>query len=105
MEDWCAAYQLVPPNVHQRNIAERDIRIFKEHFLSVLAGVDPTFLKFMWDNLLVQTELTLNLICQATLNPSMSAWEYSNGAFDYKAAPLGLIDCNIIIPTTSNERK
>ena len=83
VEDWCATYQLVPPNVHQRNIAERAIRTFKAHFLSVLAGVDPNFPNFMWENLLVQTELTTNLLQQDTLNPSMSAWEYFNGAFDY----------------------
>ena len=72
---WFATYQLVPPNVHQRNIAERAIRTFKAHFLSVLAGVDPTFPRFMWYKLLLQTEMTINFLQQATLNPSMSAWE------------------------------
>ena len=74
-------------------------------FLSVLAGVDPTFPKFMWYNLLVQTELTINLLLQATLNPSMSTWGYFNSAFDYTATPLGPIGCKIIIHTTSNKRK
>ena len=32
VEYWCATYQLVPPNVHQRNIAERAICTFKENF-------------------------------------------------------------------------
>ena len=81
VEDWCATYQLVPPNFHIRNVADRDIRTFKAQFLLVLAGVDPTSPKFIWDNLLVQTELTINLLRQATLNPSMSAWEYFNGDF------------------------
>ena len=31
-EDWCANYQLVTPNVHRINIAERDIRTFKGTF-------------------------------------------------------------------------
>ena len=105
VEDWCATYQLVPPNAHRRNIAERDIRTFKAHFLSVLAGVDPTFPDFMWDNLLVQTELTLNLLRQATLNPSISEWGYFNGAFYYTETPLGPIGCKIIIHTTSNTQK
>ena len=55
MKDWGASYQLVPLNAHRRNIAERAIRTFKAHFLEILAGVDPEFPKFMWDNLLVQT--------------------------------------------------
>ena len=92
VKDWCATYQLVPPNVHQRNIAERAIRTFKVHFLSVLAVVDPNFPKFMWDNLLVQIELTLNLLFQATLNPSISSWEYFNVSFEYAATPLVPID-------------
>ena len=71
VDDWAATYQLVPTNVHRRNISERAICTFKAHFLSVLAGVDPAFPKFMWDNLLAQTELTLNLILQATPNPSI----------------------------------
>ena len=74
-------------------------------FLSVLPGVDPTFPKFIQDNLLVQIELTLNLLRHATLNPSMLAWEYFNGAFDYSATSLGPIGCKIIIHNTSNNRK
>ena len=43
LDDWCTTYQLVPPNVHQINIAERYIRTFKAHFLSVIYVVDPDF--------------------------------------------------------------
>ena len=105
MKYWGAKYQLVPPNVHRQNIAERAIRIFKAHFLEILAGVDPDFPKYMWDNLLVQTESTMKLLRQATLNPRMPAWEYYNGAFDYNATPLGPQSCKIMIHNTSNKRK
>ena len=37
VKDWGASYQLVPPNVHRRNVAERAIRTFKAHFLSILS--------------------------------------------------------------------
>ena len=105
VDDWGTTYQLVPPNVHRRNISEKDIRTFKAHLLSVLAGVDPAFPKFMWDSLLVQTELTLNLLRQSTLNPRISVWENFNGAFDYIATLLGPIRCKIFIHTTSNNHK
>ena len=39
---WGEKYQLVPPNVHRRNLAERAIRTFKAHFLAILAGYIPT---------------------------------------------------------------
>ena len=35
-ETWGGKFQLVPPNMHQRNAAERAIHTFKSHFLAVL---------------------------------------------------------------------
>ncbi len=40
---WKAKFQLVPPDMHRRNRAERAICTFKSHFLSILAGVDTVF--------------------------------------------------------------
>ena len=54
---------------------------------------------------MAQTELTINLLRQANLNPRMSAWEYYNGAFDYSATPLGPLSFKIMIHNTSNKRK
>ena len=68
-----ANFQLVPPDVHRHNAAERAIRTFKAHFLAILAGVDRAFPRSLWYTLLNQTELTLNLISQATLAPDISA--------------------------------
>jgi hypothetical protein len=59
---WQAKFQLVPLDMHHRNHAERAIRMFNAHFLSILAGVDPTFPPYLWDLLLPQAELTLNLL-------------------------------------------
>ena len=67
---WNANDQLVPPNKHRSNTAERAIRTFKAHFLSILAGVAPDSPRNLWDLLLPQTELTLNLLNQATLDPT-----------------------------------
>jgi hypothetical protein len=47
-------YQLVPPHCHRTNAAERAIRIFKEHFKSGLATVDPDFPVHLWDRILPQ---------------------------------------------------
>ena len=84
-------YQLVPPNVHRRNAAERAIRTFKDHFLRILVGVDKSFPMSMWDLLLEQTILTLNLLRQSHVHPHFSAWNHYNGAFNYDATPIGPI--------------
>ena len=94
---WAATYQLVPPNVHHRNIAERAIRRFKAHFLSILAGILSSFPNYLWDKLLPQTELSLNLLCQSTVAHPTSAWEDFNGPFNFDATPLGPIGCRVLI--------
>jgi hypothetical protein len=47
-------YQLVPPDNHRMNLAERAIQTFKNHFKAVIAGVDETFPMQLWDRLLPQ---------------------------------------------------
>jgi hypothetical protein len=66
-------YQLVPPYYHRRNAAERAIHKFKEHLFAVLATVDPDFPLHLWDCLLPQAELTLNLSRSSRQHPQLSA--------------------------------
>ena len=54
---WKATYQLVPPDVHLRNISERAIRAFKAHFLSILDSIPSSFPNYLWDKILLQTDL------------------------------------------------
>ena len=68
-EKWGVTYQLVPPDLHRRNAAEREIRTFKAYFLAILAVVAIDFQRQLWDLLLPQTELTLNLLRQSTATP------------------------------------
>ena len=102
---WGCNFQLVPPDVHHRNVAERALRTFKAHFLSILAGVSDLFPNYLWDHLLPQTELTLNLLRQSTLAPRMSTWEHFNGPFNFDATPIGLLGCPIVIHTKPGRRK
>jgi hypothetical protein len=67
------AYQLVPPHCHRRNAAECAIRTFKEHFVAGLSSVDPYFPMHLWDRLLPQAEITLNLLRTSRLHPQLSA--------------------------------
>jgi hypothetical protein len=62
--------ELVPPGCHRHNAVEVAIRNFKAHFLSVLAGTADTFPTNLWDRLLPQTEITLNLLRQSNATPT-----------------------------------
>jgi hypothetical protein len=83
--------------MHHKNKAERMIRRFKNHFLSILAGVDASFPPYLWDFLLPQAELTINLLRQSVVNQKMSAREFFNGPFDFNKTPLALIGCKVLI--------
>ena len=84
------------PNTHRSNAVERAICNLKTHFKSVLAGVAPGFPKNLWDLLLPQTEVTLNLLRYTILDPSISAWVYFHSPFNYDATPLGHLGCHMI---------
>ena len=95
-DKWKADFQLVPSNIHRRNTAERAIRTFKAHFLAILAGVAPDYPRNLWDLLIPQTEITLNMLIQARLNHAKSAWEAFDGPLNYDATPLGPLGCEVI---------
>ncbi|KAL7531241.1 hypothetical protein ACHAWF_011470, partial [Thalassiosira exigua] len=104
-KEWGHKFQLVPPNMHRRNAAERAIRTFKAHFLSILSGVAPDFPRYLWDLLVPQAEMTLNFLRNASANKRMSAWEYFAGPFDYDATPLGPLGSRVIAHHKPNVRK
>ena len=98
-------FQLLPPDVHRRNAAECAIRTFKAHFLAILSGYDSDFPRSLWDTLLPQTKLTLNLLSQATLAPDMSELEYYNGPIDYDTTQFSHIGCKFAIHKKPGTRK
>jgi hypothetical protein len=55
-------YQLVPPGMHRRNAAERAIHSFKNHFIAGLCSVHKHFPLHLWDRLVPQAVITLNMM-------------------------------------------
>ena len=80
--------ELAPPGCHRRNAAEVGIRDFKAHFLSILTGTAEDFPRQLWDRLLPQAEVTINLLRQSNATPSVSAYAHLSGPFDYNKMPL-----------------
>ena len=85
------------PNTHLSNAVEQVIHTFKYHLISIISGVAPDFPRNLWYILIPDTEVTLNLLCQTTLEPSISAWAYFHGTFNYGATLIGSLGCNIIV--------
>ena len=51
-----------PAGSHQRNIAEREIRMYQNHPIACFCGTNPDFPIASWDLLLPQVFITLNLL-------------------------------------------
>ena len=97
-------YQLAAPGDHRRNPVERAIQDYKNHLISVLAGVDPTFPRNRWDQLLGHVETTLNLSRPSKINPKVSAYTIIDGHFDYSKTLLAPSGMKAIARVTTNDR-
>ena len=97
-------YQLVPPHLHRRNMAERAIQTFKAHFISCLCTAPPDFPATEWDLLLPQSELTMNLLRNCRYNSSLSAHAALFGVFDFNNTPLAPFGTKCVIHEKPSNR-
>ena len=89
--------ELVPPHCHRRNVAEVAIKALKQYFLSIISGVATDFPMSQWERLLLQTELTLNMLRQANTSSKVSKYAYMFRPFNYNKMPLGPMGCAVLI--------
>jgi hypothetical protein len=97
-------YQLVPPGVHRANSAERAIRTFKNQFIAGLATTDPDFPMHLWDKLVPQAIITLNLLRTSRINPQLSAYTQVFGQYNFAAHPLAPPGTHILIHEKPDQR-
>jgi hypothetical protein len=77
------SYQLVPPHCHIYNATARASGAFKEHVAAGLPSVDPYFPMHLWDQIVSQSAMTLDLLRTSRLFPQMSAAAHLYGSVDY----------------------
>jgi hypothetical protein len=59
----------------------------------------------LWDRLVPQAVITLNLLRQANKMPSVSAYEFVNGKIDYNKFPLAPLGCAVEMHESTNRQK
>ena len=55
-------YQLLPTSNQREKNAERAIQTFKNHFIEGMCSIEKYFNLQLWDRLLHQTKISLNLL-------------------------------------------
>jgi hypothetical protein len=98
-------FQLVPPYSHGRNSAERAIRSFKDHLIAGLFSTDKSFPLHLWERLLPQAVITLNMLRTSIINPKLSAATHIYGQYDFNRAPMEPPGTRIIAHETPNRRR
>jgi len=81
-------YQLTPAGLHRRNAAEKAVQTFKNHFISGLCNTYPQFPLNLWDKLIPQAELTLNLLRPSRIDPNLLAYAQLYRNFDFNRTPI-----------------
>jgi hypothetical protein len=98
-------FQLVPLYCHRRNAAERAIFSFKDHLIAGLCFTDKAFPMHLWDRLLPQAILTLNMLRTSRINPTISAATHLDGKYEYNKAHMAPSGTIIIAHETPNRRR
>ena len=80
--------QFTPTHVHRSNDEERFIRTWKDNLLSGISGVKSQFPMYLWDRLIPQDNITLNLLREYRVNSILSDYEELEGKFNYNKTPL-----------------
>jgi hypothetical protein len=73
--------------------------------LAGISSVDPTFPLHLWDRLLPQTEITLNLLQTSRLHPQLSAAAHFHSLVDYSKTSFAPPGCKIIAHEKPGKRQ
>jgi hypothetical protein len=71
-----------------RNVTYRAIRTWKNHFDTELCSTDTRFPMHLWDCLIVQATITLNLLRLSSWNPKILVYNMLEGTFDSNKTPM-----------------
>jgi hypothetical protein len=95
-------FQPVPPHDHWRNLVEKAIQTFKDHYITILCRADKSFPLNLWDRLLPRTEHTLNMLRPSQMTPTISTYAYLWKQHNYNANPFAPLGCKVeahLVPT------
>jgi hypothetical protein len=98
-------FQLVPPYSHRRNSAQRAIRSFKDHLIAGVCSTDKSFPMYLWDRILPQAVITLNMLRTSRINPKLSAATHLFGQYDFNRAPMAPREQDLLLMKHQEEEE
>ena len=99
-----ADIQLVTPDDHRVNAAERAIQTWKNHWIDGMGTLDPNCSMQLWCQFIEQGEDTLNMLRVSRINPKLSAYAVLNGQFNFDKTPLAPVGTKALVFLDPNKR-
>ena len=97
IENTSMNYQLVPPDDHRRNLAEKSIKTCKDHFIRTMSRKEEIFPAHLWCQAIPQAKRQLLLLRKSNVNPKISAHDYVYEPHDYNAAHFVTIGMETLV--------
>ena len=98
-------YELVPKGQHRRNIAKKAIQTWKSHAIGVFSGLPASFTIQIWDLLLPQIDMQLNMLRFSHVTPNVCAWTVLHGQHDFNCHPLAPLGIEFHMLEHPNKQK
>ena len=95
--------QFVEPFNHRVNAAEKEIHIFKDHFIAGLCTTYPGFTTQLGDYMMPQEKDTLNLIQTSKSNPDISNYEELKGKFYFDRWIIEPAETSVVVYDSSED--
>jgi hypothetical protein len=92
-----ADIQLVNPDDHRVNAAERAIQTWKNHWIAGMGTLDPKCPMQLWCQFIEQGQDTLNMLRVSRINPKLSAYAVLEGQFNFDKTPLAPVGTKALV--------
>jgi hypothetical protein len=79
--------------------------MFKNHFVSILRGVNDRFPLSLWCHLMRPAKLTVNLLQQSNATPKVSVYAHVHGQHDYMKRLFAPLGCAVMVHIKPKNRQ
>ena len=105
LKDEHVDFQLAPPSLHCMYAAERAIHTLKNYLIAILCVTYPNFNLALWDILIPQVLITLNIIHKSNMSPNISTYSQIHGAYDFNHTPTIPPGMRLMVYENPDDRK
>ena len=81
-------YQLVNSGKYRAKNVDRSIQTFKNHFIAGLRRVYMDFHLQLWERMIQQETISINLLRKSRLHPQLSFYAHFLGGFNYNCTQI-----------------